>query len=278
MIEQTKTTTDSGIVAISTVDSAVVPAGTVTAAPIVKGRFDEQLALLPDSIRVPVLKQMELMDQSTLFDVVETHGGGVSILYKTYADAKEANVRQDSIANAGGSTIVSKAKAKLGSEYYTGQGDKTDTFTIGKLVEFQATGLIVVMVVIIGLCLLSYLMAFLMKKFGLDGDSPKKGDVPVKPIAPQVKTSTSMPAASCNLDPKAPSAHPGFNNAQLQAFLSMAAVAALDIHPGMTNDQLAVIFAIAAAEILGEPCAIVRFKNSNSSDWTSVVQNRVPSI
>ena len=278
MIEQTKTTTDSGIVAISTVDSAVVPAGTVTAAPVVKGRFDEQLALLPDSIRVPVLKQMELMDQSTLFDVVETHGGGVSILYKTYADAKEANVRQDSIANAGGSTIVSKAKAKLGSEYYTGQGNQTETFTIGKLVEFQATGLIVVMVVIIGLCLLSYLMAFLMKKFGLDGDSPKKGDVSVKPIAPQVKTSTSMPAASCNLDPKAPSAHPGFNNAQLQAFLSMAAVAALDIHPGMTNDQLAVIFAIAAAEILGEPCAIVRFKNSNSSDWTSVVQNRVPSI
>lgn len=58
----------------------------------------------------------------------------------------------------------------------------------------------------------------------------------------------------------------------------MAAVAALDIHPGMTNDQLAVIFAIAAAEILGEPCAIVRAENSNSSDWTSVVQNRVPSI
>lgn len=278
MIEQTKTTTDSGIVALSTVDSAVAPTGIATATPVVKGRFDEQLALLPDSIRVPVQKQMELMDQSTIFDVVETHGGGVSILYKTYEQAKEANVRQDSIASAGGSTIVSKAKAKLGSEYYTGQGDKTDTFTIGKLVEFQATGLIVVMIVIIGLCLLSYLMAFIMKKLGLDGDSPKKSDAPVKPTAPQVKAPTSIPAASCNLDPNAPSVHPGFTNAQLQAFLSTAAVAALDIHPGVTNEQLAVIFAIAAAEILGEPCAVVRFKNSNSSDWTSVVQNRVPSL
>lgn len=277
MIEQIKTATDSGSVALAIEDSAVAPTSTATATPVVKGRFDEQIALLPDSIREPLLKQLKLMDESTIYTLVENHDGSISILYKTYAEAKEANVRQDSIANAGGSTIVSKAKAKLGSEYYTGHGDQTETFTLGKLVEFQATGLIIVMIVIIGLCILTYLMAFIMKKLGLNSDASKKETKPVSSTS-QAKAPTSIPAAKCTLDPNAPSVHPGFTNAQLQAFLSMAAVAALDIHPGITNDQLAVIFATAAAEVLGEPCAVVRFKNSNSSDWTSVVQNRVPSI
>lgn len=258
MIEQTNTAIDS-----------VAASPVAAVAPVVKGRFDEQIALLPDSMGAPVLKQLELMDLSTVHSIVENHDGSVSILYKTYADAKEANVRQDSIANATGSQVVSKAKAKLGSEYYTGTGTETETFSIGKLVEFQATGLIIVMIVIVGLCVLTYLMAFIMKKLGLSEDVPKK----VAAAAPLAQTS-----ATPNLDPSAPSAHPGFTNAQLQAFLSMAAVAALDIHPGLTNEELAVIFAISAAEILGEPCAVVRFKSSNSSAWTSVVQNRIPSI
>ena len=259
MIEQTNTATDS-----------VVADPIAPVAPIVKGRFDEQIALLPDSMSAPVLKQLELMDLSTVHSIVENHDGSVSILYKTYADAKEANIRQDSLANSTGSQIVSKAKAKLGSEYYTGTGTETETFSMGKLVEFQATGLIIVMVVIVGLCVLTYLMAFIIKKLGLSEEVPKKVVTPVAPLAP--------PPATSSLDPSAPSAHPGFTNGQLQAFLSMAAVAALDIHPGLSNEELAIIFAIAAAEILGEPCAVVRFKSSNSSAWTSVVQNRIPSI
>jgi hypothetical protein len=107
-----------------------------------------------------------------------------------------------------------------------------------------------------------------MKTLGLTEKA--KPSTPASPV--------SKPVVQSSLDPNAPSPHPGFTNAQLQAFLSMAAVAALDIHPGISNEQLAVIFAVAAAEILGEPCTVVRFKQSNSTGWTSVVQNRVPSI
>lgn len=237
-------------------------------APQLKTPFDAKLATYPDSIREPIYKQMELMDHSTIYSIVENHDGTVSILYNTYAEAKEANDRQDSLVHLGGSTIVSKVNARLGSEYHTGHGDQTEIFTIGKLVEFQATGLIIVMLVIVGLSALTYLMSFIMKTLGLTEKA--KPSTPASPV--------SKPVVQSSLDPNAPSPHPGFTNAQLQAFLSMAAVAALDIHPGISNEQLAVIFAVAAAEILGEPCTVVRFKQSNSTGWTSVVQNRVPSI
>lgn len=234
------------------------------------GRFDEQLSLLPDSIEASLREQLEFLPESTVFKIVETHGGGAAILYKEYSQAKEANDIRKAKEDATGKKAVPIAKAKLGDTYYTGHGTETATFNIGKLVEFQATGLIVVMIVIVGLCVMCYGLSFVMQKLGLVKVS-KPQATPQAPTAPQVPT---IAPAKCTLDPEAPSVHPGFTNKQLQAFLSMAAVAAMDVHPGLTNDQLAIIFAIAAAEVLGEPCQVVQFRPQNATQWAWVAQGR----
>lgn len=227
-------------------------------------RFTEQLANLPDSISAPIKKQLQLMPDSTVLEIRES-GHKVTVLYKTNAQSREANARQDSLANIGGSRALPIAKAKLGNEYVTEQGT-AQKFTLGKLVEFQATGLIIVMIVIIALWFLTVLMHAALNKIV----GSKTPEAP-KPAAP-VQTATA-PAKS-TLDPNAPSAHPGFTNGQLQAFLSVAAVSALDIHPGLTNEQLAVIFAVAAAEVLGGPCRVIKFKPQNAPEWAWTVQGR----
>lgn len=238
----------------------------------VPARFKEQLANLPDSISAPIEKQLQLMPDSTVLQIYES-GHKVTVLYKTNAESREANARQDSLANASGSHALPIAKAKLGTEYLTEQGT-TETFTLGKLVEFQATGLIIVMIVIVGLCLMTYLMNYVLNKFILSKTVKSKAEsVPVEspkaqPIAP----------AKCTLDPNAPSVHPGFTNKQLQAFLSIAAVSALDVHPGLSNEQLAVIFAVAAAEVLGGPCRVIKFKPQQATEWAWTTQGRAELI
>ena len=231
------------------------------------GRFDEQLSLMPDSIAAPIKEQLEYLPESTVFQIVETHGGGASILYKTYEQAKKANDIRVEKENASGHKAIPILKAKLGSTYYTGHGTETKTFGIGSLVEFQITGLIVVMIVIVGLCFLTYGMSFIMAKLGFVKKTPEK------PVQKAPETPKIAPAV-CTLDPNAPSVHPGFTNRQLQAFLSMAAVAALEEHPGLTNEQLAVIFAIAAAEVLGTSCQVVQFKPQNATNWAWIAQGR----
>ncbi len=233
----------------------------------VPARFKEQLANLPDSIGSPIAKQLQLMPDSTVLQIYES-GHKVTVLYKTNAESREANARQDSLANVAGNQHIPIAKAKIGSEYVTEQGT-TEKFTLGKLVEFQATGLIIVMIVIIGLCILSYLMNFLVNKVILPRFSKPKA----QPDGSAEKL-TTPPPARCTLDPNAPSVHPGFTNGQLQAFLGIAAVSALDIHPGLTNEQLAVLFAVAAAEVLGGPCRVVKFKPQNATEWAWTTQGR----
>ena len=226
------------------------------------GRFDEQIALMPDSIAAPIKEQLKWMDESTVFQIVETHGGGYSILYKTYEQSVRARDIRDSVENANGTAVLPIAKAKLGSEYCQGkmEGGKchgeVQKFTLGKLVEFQATGLIVVMSVIIGLLVLCTIMSAIMKKLGLDK---------VKAPAPAVRA-----PAHCDWDPNAKSIHPGFTNKQLQAFLGIAAVAALEEHPGLTNEQFLVIATAAATQALGQPCRVTAYRNINSPAWTIV--------
>jgi len=203
---------------------------------VAKGRFDEQIALLPDSIRQPIQKQLELMPQDAIFEIVENHGGSVSILYKTYDQAKEANLRKDSLATLEGPKVVPHAKAKLGSTYYTGKGNETATFGIGSLVEFQISGLLVVMLAITGLCILCYGMSALFKILGLGKMESKK------PVAAATPVAATMPAT--------------------------------EIHPGLSNEKLAVIFAVSAAEILGRPCTVVRFRPQNTNDWVWAIQGR----
>lgn len=259
----------------ATAESVATQTETIqTAGPYpVPERFKEQLANLPDSISTPIAKQLQLMPDSTVLEIYES-GHKVTVLYKTNAESREANARQDSIANAGGERIIPIAKAKLGSKFVTEQGT-TETFTLGKLVEFQATGLIIVMVVIIGLCLLTYLMNFALNKFVLSRMAKPKAENAPAPSAPTAQT---IAPAKCTLDPNAPSVHPGFTNKQLQAFLSIAAVSALDVHPGLTNEQLAVIFAVAAAEVLGGPCRVIKFKPQQATEWAWTTQGRAELI
>ena len=248
-----------------------------------KGRFDEQIALMTPTDSAKVQAQLSLTpdSDSTVFEIVEAHGGGYQVLYKTYdqsVTARNALKKQDDAS----AKVLPIAKAKLGDSYCPGKvvegvcQVQTETFTLGKLAEFQATGLIVVMAVIIGLCLLCYLMNFIMAQLGLNKD---------KAPAPAVKPASAAPAAApvaaaapaaprvlapahCDWDPNAKSVHPGMTNKQLQAFLSIAAIAALEEHPGLTNDELVVIMTAAATQVLGQPCRVTAYKNVNSPAWT----------
>ena len=244
----------------------------------VKGKFDEQLGLMLPSDAAQVQAQLSMpgMDDSMVYKIVETHSGNHSVLYKTYEQAVLARDVRDSIENAAGHKVLPIAKAKLGSTYCKGQysteqgckGD-SDTFGIGSLVEFQATGLIVVMCVIIGLTVLCYLMNFIMAKLGLNK---------IKAPAPAVKAqAAAAPAAAqaiapahCDWDPNAKSVHPGFTNKQLQAFLGIAAVAALEEHPGMSNEQFLALVTAAATQAIGQPCRVTAYRNINSPAWTIV--------
>ena len=244
MIEQQDSTSNSmDSVPAAAMEIATQPAQPVTKAKVVaKGRFDEQIALMPDSIRQPIQKQLELMPQDAIFEIVENHGGGVSILYKTYNQAKEANLRKDSLASLEGAKVVPHAKAKLGSTYYTGKGTETGTFGMGSLIEFQISGLIVVMLVITGLCVLCYALSAILKLLKLNKIESKKVIIPM-----QAQNSTTP---------------------------VLATHATEDIHPGLSNEKLAVIFAVSAAEILGRSCTVVRFRPQNTNDWIWAIQGR----
>ena len=261
------------------VDSAAVQQPVVP----VKGRFDEQIALMPPTDAAKVQAQLSLTPDSdtTVFKIVEAHGGGYQVLYKTYDQSVAARNAQKKLDDAS-AKVLPIAKAKLNDSYCSGKvvegvcQTQTETFTLGKLAEFQATGLIVVMVVIIGLCLLCYLMSFIMAKLGLNKESVPAPAVkapaavapavaPAAPAAPRV-----LAPAHCDWDPNAKSVHPGMTNKQFQAFLSIAAIAALEEHPGLTNDELVVIMTAAATQVLGKPCRVTAYKNVNSPAWTIV--------
>ena len=248
----------------------------------VKGKFDEELSLMPASDAAQVQAQLSMpgMNDDMVYKIVETHGGNHSVLYKTYDQAVLARDVRDSMENAGGHKVLPIAKAKLGSTYCKGefsteQGCKgdTDTFGIGSLIEFQATGLIVVMVVIVGLTVLCYLMNFIMAKLGLNKDkapAPAVKAVPAAAPAAAPVTPTAIGPAHCDWDPNAKSMHPGFTNKQFQAFLGIAAVAALEEHPGMSNDQFLALVTAAATQAIGKPCRVTAYRNINSPAWTIV--------
>ena len=240
-----------------------------------KGKFDEELGLMLPSDAAQVQAQLSMpgMNDDMVYKIVETHSGNHSVLYKTYDQAVLARDVRDSIENAGGHKVLPIAKAKLGSTYCKGefsteQGCKGDseTFGIGSLIEFQATGLIVVMCVIIGLTVLCYLMNFIMAKLGLNkAKAPAPAVKAAAPAAPK-----TIGPAHCDWDPNAASVHPGFTNKQLQAFLGIAAVAALEEHPGMSNEQFLALVTAAATQAIGQPCRVTAYRNINSPAWTIV--------
>jgi hypothetical protein len=135
-------------------------------------------------------------------------------------------------------TVVTVADA-------VGKGGFGAQATVGQLVEFQLTGLLVVFTVLGGLTLICYLLGWILKT-----------------VAPNhYFVRSAQPAAATAPAPKplAPAVH----------------AAAPTIHPGLADEELIAILAAAASETMGQSVSIVSFRPMDSMDWRWSIQGRV---
>ena len=130
-----------------------------------------------------------------------------------------------------------------------GKGGFTASATLGQLVEFQLTGLLVVFTVLGGLTLMCVLLAWIIKTVAPDQYHCKKKAAPAAP-----------PAKLAPVTAPAVTAH---------------AAAPASVHPGLTDEELVAILAVAATEAVGHAVAVVKFRHMGSMDWTWSVQGRV---
>ena len=128
-----------------------------------------------------------------------------------------------------------------------GKGGFEAKATLGQLIEFQFTGLLVVFVVLGGLTLMCVLMAWILKTVAPDQYYCRKQATPETPRAP-----VAAPAP-----------------------VSVQAAVPASIHPGLTDEELIAILAVAATEAVGQAVSIVKFRHMGSMDWTWSVQGRV---
>ena len=163
--------------------------------------------------------------------------------------------------------IASRAKALLATLAMTGtsaviaaegagKGGFSEKASLGELVEFQFTGLLVVFVILGSLTVLSYLIGWLLKRIAPDQYHGK------------AKAShTSAPVAKAPAPAPVPAPKP--------APAATPPAAPATIHPGLTDEQLMAILAVAATEALGQAVAVVSFRPLGSMDWTWSIQGRV---
>jgi len=151
---------------------------------------------------------------------------------------------------ATGATVAAAAEPAVG------KGGFGETATLGQLVEFQATGLLVVFFVLGSLTVLSYLIGWILKKVAPDQyhGKPKAAHPPVAAKTPPPAAKAATPAAQA-----APA----------------VSVAPATIHPGLSDEQLMAILAVAATEALGQAVTVVSFRPLGSMDWTWSIQGRV---
>ncbi len=154
-----------------------------------------------------------------------------TVLYKTYQQAQDA--KQLKSSRQAGNTTKKLSQAKYGENYRTKDG-KVVPYTLASLVEFQFTGLIVVIIVLAGLSLICAAIGRLIK--ALD-----KGVVK----SPAVSTvATELP--------------------------SPAPAPAYGIHPGLNDQQLVVLLTAAASEAIGSPVRIEKFRAINKGgNWSA---------
>jgi len=155
------------------------------------------------------------------------------VLYKTYQQAEQA-AQQLKSSQPAGEVAKSAGQAKLGETYLAKDG-QTQPYTLTGLMEFQVTGLIVVMLVLCGLSLVCAAIGRLLKS--LHGSAAARS-IP----APAPSSAKSAPVSG--------------------------------IHPGLTDQQLAVILTAAAQEELGEPVRIKRFRPLNARDMSWSAKGR----
>lgn len=128
-----------------------------------------------------------------------------------------------------------------------GKGGFEAKATLGQLIEFQFTGLLVVFVVLGGLTIMCVLMAWILKAVAPDQYYCRKQATPETPRAP-----VAAPAP-----------------------VAVQAAAPASIHPGLADEELIAILAVAATEAVGQAVSIVKFRHMGSMDWTWSVQGRV---
>ena len=127
-----------------------------------------------------------------------------------------------------------------------GKGGFSANETLGQMLEFQLTGLLVVFVVLGGLTVMCYLMGWILKKV-----APEQ--YYGKPIAPP----PAMPRRDA---PSAQAAVPA---------------ATAGVHPGLSDETLVILLTAAASEEMGQAAMVVKFRPMDSMDWTWSVQGRV---
>lgn len=158
-----------------------------------------------------------------------------TLLYKTYEQAQAAARR---LSKSSDNATKKLSQVKYGEQYLT-SGGQVVPYTLGTLVEFQVTGLIVVVLVLAGLSLACSAIGRMIKLL-------EKGEA-AAPIATQ-------PA---DLPPQttAPATEPS-------------------IHPGLTDEQLVVLLAAAATEVIGSPVRIGKFRPLTARDQIWSAQGR----
>ncbi len=156
-----------------------------------------------------------------------------TVLYKTWQDAEAARQQQKTGIQQG-STAKKLSQVKYGESYLTKDGQAVP-YTLGGLVEFQFTGLIVVIVVLAGLSLICSAIGRLIKKM------ERTGKAVVVPVAAPLPT------------PIVPQS---------------------GIHPGLTDQQLVVLLAAAASEMLGGPVRVDTFRPLTAKDLNWSAQGR----
>lgn len=153
-----------------------------------------------------------------------------TVLYKTYQQA--AHAKQQKAATQSGNTTKKLSQAKFGENHLTKEG-QVEPYTLGHLIEFQLTGLIVVLVVLVGLSLICSLIGRLIRAI-------ERGKAELPAAAPVIAPSPS-PAATAG------------------------------IHPGLTDQQLVVLLTAAATEVIGAPVSIgsLRQINNRGGNWSA---------
>lgn len=157
---------------------------------------------------------------------------------------------------AAGAILAATGATAVAAAEETGKGGFGETATLGQLVEFQLTGLLVVFVVLGSLTFLCYLIGWILKTVAPDQyhGKPKA----IHATAPAAKAPAPKPVAA------APA-----------ATAPVTAVAPATIHPGLSDEQLIAILSVAATEALGQAVAVVSFRPLGSMDWTWSIQGRV---
>lgn len=158
--------------------------------------------------------------------------------------AEKAIVVAANEAAAGGQEVqktVATTEKKAGSDAFSAKP------TLGEVVEFQITGLLVVFVVLGGITILCTLMAKLLSVLAPEQFYGKKKPVAAPAAAPAPAAPVAVPAA---------------------------APVAATIHPGLSDDKLLAILATAVQEALGRPASVVKFRPMGAMDWTWSQQGR----